>query len=676
MKRLLRITVLFSVTLLWWGEKGYAATPAMDAAEKETVSATVEAEADKKDPKSDKKSDEPKRKRNLGHLSGSFETNTIYYVEDSKTGAVVPHNSYGSNNFLKLDYQLGRFSAGVQLEYYPHPLVGTPMQGYEYVMDPKSDKKSDEPKRKRNLGHLSGSFETNTIYYVEDSKTGAVVPHNSYGSNNFLKLDYQLGRFSAGVQLEYYPHPLVGTPMQGYEYVMEGFSINNLTEKYISWTDRNYSVTVGDFYEQFGSGLILRAWEDRALGFNNSLGGARVTFNIKDIVEGKVLYAFPRFNLGYLSTQIAGGDLSFSLSNAIGLLDHRLSLEGSIVNRHFKNLPSWYTEYRDDYDFDLSKNVISYSGRVNYEYRGLSAKFEYVGKSKDVYLDNMTGEEVFKRGDAQLFEIGYTGSNYAVMAQFRRLNYMQSQLYRPDGGSGSLGLLPGNTINYIPALSPQHTIMLAGLDPNSPQQNGEIGGQIDAFYTFRRGTAIGGKRGLKIHANYARYYSINGTMSKPGTNFYYRDFSFDIDKSWNSKLRTVLFVSLQKNAMHGGEDVIRQNVFVADVTYKFTPKFSLRAELQYLYAPHAEGSKEVDGDWVAGLLEASFAPKWSIFVQDMYNHGGSEINYYSAGASFTHSFIRIALSYGRNRAGYICSGGVCREMPAYTGGNLAMTLTF
>ena len=351
MKRLLRITVLFSVTLLWWGEKGYAATPAMDAAEKETVSATVEAEADKK--------------------------------------------------------------------------------------DPKSDKKSDEPKRKRNLGHLSGSFETNTIYYVEDSKTGAVVPHNSYGSNNFLKLDYQLGRFSAGVQLEYYPHPLVGTPMQGYEYVMEGFSINNLTEKYISWTDRNYSVTVGDFYEQFGSGLILRAWEDRALGFNNSLGGARVTFNIKDIVEGKVLYAFPRFNLGYLSTQIAGGDLSFSLSNAIGLLDHRLSLEGSIVNRHFKNLPSWYTEYRDDYDFDLSKNVISYSGRVNYEYRGLSAKFEYVGKSKDVYLDNMTGEEVFKRGDAQLFEIGYTGSNYAVMAQFRRLNYMQSQLYRPDGGSGA-----------------------------------------------------------------------------------------------------------------------------------------------------------------------------------------------------------------------------------------------
>ena len=576
MKRLLQVGALLCVTLLWWSGKGYAATPNTDGTMDGVISGAVETDTDKK--------------------------------------------------------------------------------------DPESGDKTDEPKRKRNWGHLSGSFETNTIYYVEDKKTNAVVPHNSYGSNNYLKLDYQLGRFSAGVQLEYYPHPLVGTPMQGYEYVMEGFSINNLTGKYLSWTDRNYSVTVGDFYEQFGSGLILRAWEDRALGFNNSLGGARVTFNIKNILEGKVLYAFPRFNLGYLSTQIAGGDLSFSLSNAIGLQDHQLSLEGSIVNRHFKNLPSWYTEYRDDFDFDLTKNVISYSGRINYEYKGLFAKFEYVGKSKDAYLDNTTGEYVFKRGNAQLAEIGYAGDGYAVMAQFRRLRYMQTQLYRPSGGSGSLGLLPGNTINYIPALS--------------PQQNGEVGGQIDAFYTFKRGTAIGGKRGLKIHANYSRYYSLSGTMGESGTNFYYRDFSFDIDKSWNRKLRTVLFVSLQKNAMHGVESYIRQNIFVADVTYKFTPKFSLRAELQYLYAPDTKGTKEVNGDWVAGLLEASFAPKWSIFVQDMYNHGGSEINYYSAGASFTHSFIRIALSYGRNRAGMICSGGVCREMPAYTGGNLAMTLTF
>lgn len=196
MKRLLRITVLFSVTLLWWGEKGYAATPAMDAAEKETVSATVEAEADKKDPKSDKKSDEPKRKRNLGHLSGSFETNTIYYVEDSKTGAVVPHNSYGSNNFLKLDYQLGRFSAGVQLEYYPHPLVGTPMQGYEYVMDPiapavaEAGERSFDFEVSLNNGWDSQNCEF-VIYVFKEEEDAAFIVNNGAVCPVGGKVDYK-----------------------------------------------------------------------------------------------------------------------------------------------------------------------------------------------------------------------------------------------------------------------------------------------------------------------------------------------------------------------------------------------------------------------------------------------------------------------------------------------------
>lgn len=169
------------------------------------------------------------------------------------------------------------------------------------------------------------------------------------------------------------------------------------------------------------------------------------------------------------------------------------------------------------------------------------------------------------------------------------------------------------------------------------------------------------------------YYTLDGATGKPGNHFLYRDFTCDLDKSWNRRLRTVLFVSLQKFANHAGdpEKTLSQNVFVGDITYKFTRKFSVRAELQYLYTPDGP-----DGDWVAGLLELNVAPKWSIWGSDMYNYGGTEINYYSVGASFTHSFVRVALSWGRNREGYICSGGVCRQMPAYTGGNLQMTLTF
>ena len=55
-------------------------------------------------------------------------------------------------------------------------------------------------------GQLSGSFETNSIYYVDDAKmtdvAGYAVPEDRFGSNNYLKLDYNYGRFSAGKMTE------------------------------------------------------------------------------------------------------------------------------------------------------------------------------------------------------------------------------------------------------------------------------------------------------------------------------------------------------------------------------------------------------------------------------------------------------------------------------------------
>ena len=44
-------------------------------------------------------------------------------------------------------------------------------------------------------GYLTGSFETNTIYYKDDSKTKAESPEDHFGSNNYLKLDYYQGKF-------------------------------------------------------------------------------------------------------------------------------------------------------------------------------------------------------------------------------------------------------------------------------------------------------------------------------------------------------------------------------------------------------------------------------------------------------------------------------------------------
>ena len=48
-------------------------------------------------------------------------------------------------------------------------------------------------------GQLTGSFETNTIYYVDDSVIGSEM-EDHFGSNNYLKLDYTYKNFSAALQ--------------------------------------------------------------------------------------------------------------------------------------------------------------------------------------------------------------------------------------------------------------------------------------------------------------------------------------------------------------------------------------------------------------------------------------------------------------------------------------------
>jgi hypothetical protein len=201
---------------------------------------------------------------------------------------------------------------------------------------------------------------------------------------------------------------------------------------------------------------------------------------------------------------------------------------------------------------------------------------------------------------------------------------------------------------------------------------GEFGGQVDAGYSYRSKTNR--YRYWNFHANFSTFYSLD-KYAKLGNKrkLYWRDINVDVERQWNKKWKTLLLYSNQYNMEH------KSQIFVGDVTHKFNRKMSLRFELQYLLS--GDSKEKWDGihsmgDWAAALVEFSIAPHWSFYVQDMYNIGQSKTHYYNGGFSYTHNRTRVQLSYGRNRAGYICSGGVCRYSPAYTGVNLELTSSF
>ena len=262
-----------------------------------------------------------------------------------------------------------------------------------------------------------------------------------------------------------------------------------------------------------------------------------------------------------------------------------------------------------------------------------------------------------KAGSAILAELGYTYKGLSLNAQFRKMDMMNASAYRnvdyPNDEK------PYNVMNYIPALTYQHTYSLFTMKPYGGYGEHEIGGQFDVFYNAKRGTALGGKRGLKMHAGFAMYKYFEFEDKQ------YVEINADFEKQWCKWFKTNIAYSYQNLDTH------KRNAFALDMLFKFNRKYSLRAEYQYMLAPHVDGK-----DWMAGTLEFNMAPSWSIFVSDIWNHGDTKNHYYSGGVAFTHSIVRAALSYGRNKAGYICSGGVCRYVPEYTGANLTVTVRF
>ena len=230
--------------------------------------------------------------------------------------------------------------------------------------------------RAQDRGTVTGSVESNSIYYLDDSVIG--TPEHPWGSNNYLKLDYALGGFTAGLQAEYYPQALAGYPAE-----LKGAGLTGL---YAAWNGDWLEATAGSFFEQLGSGLLLRTWEDRELGLNNALMGGRLAFHTPNRgLTFKVLGGLPKYGLWpRKGTAVAGADLSIDLLPLFGRESgHSIVLEGSVVDRFTSGVEDNIAILASAGGFEVPSQVLSWSGRLQYSYGGFSLKGEYVGKGND-----------------------------------------------------------------------------------------------------------------------------------------------------------------------------------------------------------------------------------------------------------------------------------------------------
>ena len=541
------------------------------------------------------------------------------------------------------------------------------------------------PKFLFSQGNFTGNIETTFQYLNPDSIIGANQPPSKGLLNSYMNLFYTNGGFKAGMRAEsYLPR------IQGYPNRFDGTGIGM---RYIGYVNDFIDVTLGSFYEQFGSGLSFRAYEDRSLGYDNLMDGARVIIRPAKGVVLKGVYGYQR--LSFQKGVIVHGE---------GIVR---GFDGEIhLNETFKKLEKWpldvvlggsfVSKYQADDDdaLILPENVGAYGGRAKLRYKNFYLDGEYILKEQDPSSDN---NKIYNYGHAAVFNLSYTKKGLGVLISGKSVDNMS---YRSDRNKD----LQDVFINYLPSLNKTHTYnLVATLYPYATQPLGEVAFQADVLYTFKKKSKIGGKYGTTIGGNFSNTYrpmqhtSTINPMDSTGVTYtsglfdmsdslYWQDINFNISKKFSSKFSLILsYYNIKINndvakISNDSKGIIHANIGVLEVAYKINSKHALRAEVQGLIVEKEDGQIKDKGNWFTGLIEYTISPSWFFSFMNQYNYGNPEptkrVNYPIFTCGFIKDATRLTASYGRQRAGLFCVGGVCRFVPASNGLTLSFTQSF
>lgn len=523
---------------------------------------------------------------------------------------------------------------------------------------------------------LTGSIQSDVLIPQEDEKIGT-EDYSEWGlTNTFVELNATSKYVDAGARLEYLDHPL-----PGFEKDYAGWGVPYF---YVKGKYKNAELTLGNFYEQFGSGFILRTYEERSLGIDNSLRGGRLVFKPFKGVTVKALGGQQRRYWDYNESWVMGGDVELNIDQWSKKMQESgtyLTLGASVVDK-----------YEEDEDImvdathrlNLPENVFAYDLRANLQTGNWNILAEYAQKQQD---PNEWNDYIYRKGYVAMLSTSYSKSGMSMLVQAKRSDNMGYRSMR------RLPLSAQNTsyINHLPAFTMDHTYALAAHYPYATNPDGEWAYQAELTYNFKRRTLLGGKYGTKVKVNFSHVHSIeqnphtldNGMVQgsngygsafwKWGDSKYYQDLNVQVEKKLSKDFKLNLMYMNQyynKTAVEGHGGMIHSDIFVAEGKYKLSNKLTLRGEAQYL------STKDDLGDWAFGLLELSFLPNWMFTVSDEWNCGETDLHYYNASVTYTKNAHRLQLGYARTREGFNCSGGVCRWIPASKGATLSYNYNF
>ncbi|MBT3612466.1 MAG: hypothetical protein HN522_05955 [Flavobacteriales bacterium] len=535
-----------------------------------------------------------------------------------------------------------------------------------------------------NSGEFHGDFDLNMQSYQEDKLIEAEPVDEIILNNAYLNINYTQGNFAAGLRYESYLNALLDFD--------DDYKGNGIPFRYATYTIDGLEVTAGNYYEQIGSGLIFRSYENKGLGIDNAMDGVRLKYIPVKGIYLKTFIGKNRTYFTYSDGIIRGADAEVNLNESLNFESKTKIIVGQGFVSRFQadNNPK----------FKLPQNIAAYSSRLNIINGGWNYSGEYAIKLNDP-IGSLTAEgNNYANGNALMSSLAYSQRGFGIIAEMHRVDHMEFRSERAQEKQ--------YIINYIPTLTKQHTYTLLALYPCATQSEGEFGTQVDVFYKIKKGSVLGGKYGTKISFNFSNIRSlekgvkydtnkneieeISSSFKNDYTDFtpkffskngelFFNDINLEIYKKINKKMKATGILARQsynKDVLEGKTPgtygTVNSTIAIADVSYKIKEGHTVRVELQELLADGGDGS------WSMGLVEYTISPHWFFAVQDMYNWGNHDVekqlHYVNINCGFLKGANRIAIGYGKKRAGIFCVGGVCKEVPSANGFSLTISSSF
>jgi len=533
-------------------------------------------------------------------------------------------------------------------------------------------------------GRLTGNLEANGNFFIRDSLIGAAnIPQydrQHFGADTWLNLNYQNWGFDMGLRFDMFNNSNLLNPTGSFT----GIGIGRW---YVSKQIHKLGITGGYIYDIIGSGIIFRAYEERPLAIDQALYGIRLTYDILPDWKIKVFTGRQKQQFDVNQSVIRGMSVdgffkpdstsNISFAPGFGIVGRTLD-DGSM-----NNLVATLNTYRKEDIFIPKFNTYAFSFYNSLTAGPFNWYLEGAYKTKDAFVDpfqnrvTVLGDTIlgrFVQGQGTVFytSLSYAKKGLGITVEGKRTENFDFRT-RPQE-EGIRGLM-----HYIPPMTRVNTYRLLARYAANTQFVGEQAFQVDVHYRLNRN--------LSFNVNYSDIQNLDGDQL-------YREVFTEVSYKYKRKWTLITGVQVQdyNQEIYFGkpqEPSVNTLTPYFDFLYKLNTSTSIRFEGQYMTVAKKKGVRSDYGNWAFALAEFSVAPNWTVTVSDMFNISPGKISpsdaltgekekihYPRFDVFYTYKANRISLSYVKQVEGVVCSGGICRLEPAFSGVKMGVNSTF